>query len=58
MKYFRTFITGLGILIFTSCSVMPKQVLDAMEMQQKEIERVKEIYFDNFLPYISLLTLI
>lgn len=48
MKYFRTFITGLGILIFTSCSVMPKQVLDAMEMQQKEIERVKEIYFDNF----------
>lgn len=47
MKYFRTFITGLGILIFTSCSVMPKQVLDAMEMQQKEIERVKEIYFDN-----------
>ncbi len=48
MKYLRTFITGLGILIFTSCSVMPKQVLDAMEMQQKEIERVKEIYFDNF----------
>lgn len=47
MKYFRTFIIGLGILIFTSCSVMPKQVLDAMEMQQKEIERVKEIYFDN-----------
>lgn len=47
MKYFRTFIIGLGILIFTSCSVMPKQVLDSMEMQQKEIERVKEIYFDN-----------
>ena len=30
-----------------SCASVPKQVVDAMQVQKTEIERIKEIYFEN-----------
>lgn len=37
----------LLIFITTSCASIPTQVVDAVEIQKKEIERVKAIYFTN-----------
>ena len=47
MKHIKNCIIGLGIVILSGCAAVPKQVVDAMDVQQKEIERVKEIYFNN-----------
>lgn len=47
MKHFKIFIISLGVLMISGCAAVPKQVVDAMDVQQKEIERVKEIYFNN-----------
>jgi len=38
---------GFVITLFISCSSVPKQVVDAVQLQKTEIERVKKIYFDN-----------
>ncbi len=35
------------VLILTGCAAVPKQVVDAMEVQKDEIARVKKIYFEN-----------
>jgi hypothetical protein len=43
MKYF----IAMCFLTLIGCASVPKQVVDAMELQQKEIKRVKEIYFSN-----------
>lgn len=34
-------------LLLIGCAAVPKQVVDAMEKQKEEIERVKKIYFEN-----------
>ncbi len=36
----------LAIFIY-GCAAVPKQVVDAMEAQKNEIQRVKELYFSN-----------
>lgn len=36
-----------SILILTSCASVPKQVVDAVQLQKIEIQRVKSIYFEN-----------
>jgi chemotaxis protein histidine kinase CheA len=40
-------VLGISIGLLTSCTSVPKQVVDAVQLQQKEIERVKTIYFEN-----------
>lgn len=47
MKKIQLFGFYLGILIISGCAAVPKQVVDAMEIQQQEIERVKTLYFEN-----------
>ncbi|MBE9469241.1 MAG: hypothetical protein IMY72_13095 [Bacteroidetes bacterium] len=47
MKHFRNFIISVSVLIISGCASVPKQVVDAMDVQQEEIKRVKEIYFNN-----------
>lgn len=47
MKNHQTFIVFLGIMFISGCAAVPKQVVDAMEIQQEEIERVKTLYFVN-----------
>ena len=42
-KYF----IAMCILTIVGCASVPQQVVDAMDLQQKEIKRVKEIYFSN-----------
>jgi len=44
MKYLSTL---LILLFLTACASVPKQVVDAMQKQKEEIERVKVIYFEN-----------
>jgi hypothetical protein len=34
-------------IVLTGCAAVPKQLVDAMEMQKQEIARVKKIYFEN-----------
>jgi PBP1b-binding outer membrane lipoprotein LpoB len=47
MKKYQTLIVYLGILFISGCAAVPRQVVDAMEMQQQELERIKAIYFVN-----------
>lgn len=47
MKKYQTLIVILGMLFISGCAAVPKQVVDAMELQQRELERVKSIYFVN-----------
>lgn len=47
MKKNQTLILILGILFISGCAAVPRQVVDALELQQRELERVKTIYFVN-----------
>src|SRR5690554_879891 len=47
MKKYQTLIVLLGIVFISGCAAVPRQVVDAMEIQQRELERVKSMYFVN-----------
>jgi hypothetical protein len=47
MTLLKKTVLGISIALITSCTAVPKQVVDAVQLQQKEIERVKTIYFEN-----------
>lgn len=47
MKNYQLFIALITVLLSTGCASVPTQVVEAIEVQQKEIENVKEIYFTN-----------
>jgi chemotaxis protein histidine kinase CheA len=47
MTLLKKTVLGISIGLLTSCTSVPKQVVDAVQLQQKEIERVKTIYFEN-----------
>ncbi len=47
MKNNQTLIVILGTLFISGCAAVPRQVVDALEMQQRELERVKAICFVN-----------
>lgn len=47
MKKHPTLLFYLGILFISGCAAVPRQVVDAMVLQQQELERVKTIYFVN-----------
>uniref|UniRef100_UPI003216556C hypothetical protein n=1 Tax=uncultured Draconibacterium sp. TaxID=1573823 RepID=UPI003216556C len=43
----RKIYTLLILLILTGCAAVPKQIVDAMQVQKEELQRVKTIYFNN-----------
>lgn len=47
MKNYKALIFALVVLFFSGCVAIPKQVVDAVDYQKQEIERVKSIYFTN-----------
>jgi len=47
MKKYQSILFFIGTMFFSGCAVVPKQVVDARELQQRELERVKSIYFVN-----------
>jgi PBP1b-binding outer membrane lipoprotein LpoB len=47
MKNCQTIIMILGIMFISGCAAVPKQLVDAVQIQQQEIERVKSLYFVN-----------
>lgn len=47
MKNYLSLFFAIGILLISGCAAIPKQVVDAMNVQKQEIERVKTIYFVN-----------
>lgn len=47
MKLYQIFFISLVMMLISGCASVPRQVVDAMTMQQQEIERVKKLYFNN-----------
>ncbi|NQY30509.1 MAG: hypothetical protein HRT69_13685 [Flavobacteriaceae bacterium] len=47
MNTYKIITVGIVVLILSSCAAVPRQVVDAMEVQKKEIESIKNIYFEN-----------
>lgn len=43
----KNIVNILILLFLTGCAAVPKQVVEAMQKQKEEIERVKIIYFEN-----------
>src|SRR5665648_1243376 len=46
MKHNRA-IGFLVLFLIAGCAAIPKQLVDAMEVQKQEIDKVKDVYFAN-----------
>jgi hypothetical protein len=47
MRKINKIVCGLAITLLFSCASVPKQVVDAVQLQKTEIARIKTIYFEN-----------
>jgi hypothetical protein len=47
MRIYKIIFLGISFCLLESCASVPMQVVDAVQLQKKEISRIKAIYFVN-----------